>query len=39
MLVRLGVPRETAAEDACKMEHDLSDETFNAIKRHMETYM
>ncbi len=38
MLVRLGVPRETAAEDACKMEHDLSDETFDAIKRHMKTY-
>ncbi len=38
MLVRLGVPRETAAEDACKMEPDLSDETFDAIKRHMKTY-
>ncbi len=34
MLVRLGVPQPTAAEDACKMEHDLSDETFEAIKRH-----
>lgn len=38
MLVRLGVPRQTAAEDACKMEHDLSDETFNAIKQHMEAF-
>lgn len=33
-LVRLGVSRETAAEDACKMEHDISDETFEALKRH-----
>lgn len=33
-LVRLGVGRETAAEDACKMEHDISDETFEALKRH-----
>lgn len=33
-LVRLGVDRQTAAEDACKMEHDISDESFEAIKRH-----
>ncbi len=33
-LVRLGVSPETAAEDACKMEHVISDETFDAIKRH-----
>ena len=38
MLVRLGVSRQTAAEDACKMEHDLSDETFDAIKQHRELY-
>jgi Mn-dependent DtxR family transcriptional regulator len=36
LLVRLGVPQQTAAEDACKIEHDLSDETFNAIKQHVE---
>ena len=35
MLVGLGVNRETAAEDACKIEHDISDEAFDAIKRHM----
>ena len=35
-LVRLGVDREIAAEDACKMEHDISENTFLAIKRHME---
>lgn len=33
--VRLGVDKKTAAEDACKIEHDLSDETFEAIKRHV----
>ena len=35
VLVRLGVSPEVAAEDACKMEHVISDETFNAMKRHM----
>ena len=35
LLMRLGVTPETAAEDACKMEHVISDETFNAMKRHM----
>ena len=38
MLVMLGVSQQTAAEDACKIEHDLSDETFSAIKKHMERY-
>ena len=33
--VRLGVCAKTAAEDACKIEHDISDETFEAIKRHI----
>ncbi len=32
--VRLGVNSETAAKDACKIEHDISDETFEAIKKH-----
>ena len=31
----LGVGAETAAEDACKMEHIISDESFNAIKNHV----
>ena len=30
-LVQLGVPEEIAREDACKVEHDLSDESFQAI--------
>ena len=34
-LVRLGVDEKTAAEDACKMEHDISDESFSAIKEHV----
>ena len=34
MLTQLGVSHETAVRDACKIEHDLSDETFEAIKRH-----
>lgn len=32
--VSLGVNQETAAEDACKIEHDLSEETFQKIKEH-----
>lgn len=35
MLVRLGVERETAVKDACKIEHDLSDQSFEAIKKHI----
>lgn len=38
MLESLGVSREIAAADACKMEHVISDETFEAIKNHMQQY-
>jgi Mn-dependent DtxR family transcriptional regulator len=34
--VRLGVDAETANDDACKIEHHLSDKTFMAIKNHIE---
>lgn len=34
MLVSLGVDEETATEDACRMEHVISDTTFNAMKKH-----
>ena len=34
-LMELGGDAETAEEDACKMEHVISDESFNAIKRHV----
>ena len=33
LLTRLGVSEETAAADACKLEHAISDESFQAIKR------
>ena len=33
-LIRLGVSEETAREDACRIEHDISEETFNALKKH-----
>ncbi len=33
-LVSLGVDPEVAAEDACKMEHHISDQSFEALKRH-----
>ena len=32
--IQLGVDKETAAEDACRVEHDISNETFDAICRH-----
>ena len=35
LLVHLGVCEETAAEDACKIEHVISDETFEAIKKYL----
>lgn len=35
-LMNLGVSEQAAFEDACKMEHDLSEETFNAICNHAE---
>lgn len=35
LLMALGVSAETAAEDACRLEHAISDESFEAIKRHV----
>ena len=34
-LTALGVDEKTAAEDACKIEHDISDASFEAIKKHV----
>ena len=34
-LMMLGVNEETAYRDSCKIEHDISDETFGAIKKHI----
>lgn len=36
--VRLGVDPGVAAADACKVEHDLSDETFRKIKEHVHAF-
>jgi len=36
MFMMLGVDPETAVNDACKVEHDLSPETFDAIKKYAE---
>ena len=35
LLIRLGVSRETASNDACRIEHVVSDETFEALKNHL----
>ena len=37
LLVRIGVSPETAAADACKLEHAISDESFQALKRFAST--
>jgi Mn-dependent DtxR family transcriptional regulator len=38
LLMRLGVDRKTATEDACRMEHAISDATFEAIRLHLEEH-
>ena len=38
MLVSLGVDEETAKEDACRMEHDISDKSWECIKKHAEMF-
>ena len=38
LLINLGVDEKTAADDACRIEHYISDQTFNAIKAHMMKY-
>ena len=37
-LMAMGVSKESATEDACKIEHVISDETFDAIKAHLDKY-
>ena len=34
-LVKIGVDEGVAREDACKLEHDISEESFNALRRHL----
>ena len=38
VLTLLGVDPSVAVEDACKIEHDISDESFNAIKEHLKAH-
>ena len=38
LFIGLGVSPEIAREDACKIEHDLNEETFDAIRRHAQEY-
>lgn len=38
LLILLGVSEATAVEDACKLEHAISDESFEAIKKHIQMY-
>ena len=38
LLMRMGVSEETAAADACKLEHAISDESFLAIKKFAQTW-
>lgn len=38
ILMQLGVSRDVAYEDACGMEHHLSDESFNALKNYFEKH-
>ncbi len=37
-LIELGVDEESATEDACRMEHVISHESFEALKKHCEKY-
>ena len=37
-LMALGVDEETAAKDACKIEHDISEKSLEAIRAHMKQY-
>ena len=38
MLIMIGVPEDIAAEDACKIEHDLNPITFEKLKHALETH-
>lgn len=38
-LMALGASEKTAYEDACKIEHDLSDESFSCLQKHMAAHM
>ena len=39
MFMALGVDEKTASDDACRIEHYISDKTFKAVKAHMEKWL
>ncbi len=39
LLIGIGVDEKTASEDACRVEHYISDKTFNAIKAHVNLHI
>ena len=39
LLVRIGVSEKTAAEDACKLEHAISDESFEELQKYLDSKM
>ena len=39
LFVKLGVPDDVASMDACRIEHVISDTTFQALKSHSDTYL
>lgn len=38
MLMSLGIDKETATEDACRIEHVISDKSFDVVKKHYFDY-
>jgi Mn-dependent DtxR family transcriptional regulator len=38
MLAAMGIDEKTATEDACRIEHVISDKTFEAMKKHADKY-
>lgn len=39
MLIAIGVDEKTASDDACRMEHIISEQTLEAIKKHLEQHL
>ena len=37
LFIKIGVPEDTAREDACKVEHHISQETFECLKSHFDS--
>jgi len=39
MLTKIGVPEDIADKDACKLEHDISKETYNCIQKYLSVHL